>query len=77
MGWKEYNEADKFREIYENKGTPPSFHILIEAFDEKDISLLKIHLDDIKHTLTDYRKCVPLGNLDTSIHKYLEKITNF
>ena len=77
LGWKEYNEADNYRESFEARQTQPSYNVYIEAFDNNDKSLSKINLNDIKHTLTDYKKCVPLGNLDSSIERYLEKITKF
>ena len=77
LGWKEYNEADNYRESFEARQTQPSYNVHIEAFDNNDKSLSKINLNDIKHTLTDYKKCVPLGNLDLSIERYLEKITKF
>ena len=39
VGWQPYNEADRYKEMYEARNTKPSYYIYIEAFDETNNTL--------------------------------------
>ena len=76
-GWKEFDERDKYKEMFEARYTQPSYDIYIESYDKNDELLSKINYNDIQDTMHDYRVCAPLGGLCGVVNKYLKEITNF